>query len=63
MDDVLADLSSLRLYLDGSPSPWHAVRTSAERLRDGGFVELDERDSWSDVLDAGFVVRGGALIA
>ena len=54
---------SLRAHLDASPSPWHAVRTSAERLRAAGFVELDEREPWVEPPDAGFVVRGGALIA
>ena len=63
MDVVLADLSSLRAHLDASPSPWHAVHTSAERLRAAGFVELDERDPWVEPPAGGFVVRGGALIA
>jgi aspartyl aminopeptidase len=63
MDDVPADLSSLLAYLDASPSPWHAVRTSAERLRAAGFVELHERDSWAEPPADGFVVRSGALIA
>ena len=55
--------SSLRNYLDASPSPWHAVSASAERLRAAGFAELEERHAWVDVPDAGYVVRGGALIA
>ena len=34
-----------------------------ERLDAAGFAELDEREPWADVPDAGYVVRGGALIA
>jgi aspartyl aminopeptidase len=55
--------AELRAHLDGSPSPWHAVRTSATALEAAGFTAVDERASWADVPDAGYVTRGGALIA
>ena len=45
----------LRAYLDASPSPWHAVATSAASLDAAGFVELDERQPWDDVPAAGYV--------
>ncbi|NND74341.1 MAG: M18 family aminopeptidase, partial [Ilumatobacter sp.] len=48
-------------YLDASPSPWHAVHSTIERL--DGFVGLDELDPWDDVPAAGYVVRGGAIVA
>lgn len=54
--------ADLRAFLDASPSPFHAVASAARRLRAGGFAELDERVRW-EAADAGFVVRGGALVA
>ena len=48
-------------FLDASPSPWHAVESTIDRL--DGFVRVDETDSWSEVPDAGFVVRSGAIVA
>ena len=56
-------MESLLAYLDSSPSPWHAVGSSCRHLDAAGFVELDERDPWADLPPAGYVVRGGALIA
>ena len=53
----------LRAHLDASPSPWHAVRTSATALDAAGFTALDERAPWTEVPDAGYVQRGGALVA
>jgi aspartyl aminopeptidase len=55
---VLDDLIS---FLDASPSPWHAVASTVDRL--DGFERIEEADPWSDVPDAGCVVRGGAIIA
>ncbi|MCU1390851.1 MAG: family aminopeptidase [Ilumatobacteraceae bacterium] len=55
IDDLLA-------YLDASPSPWHAVGSSVERLEAAGFERLDETVPWR-VVDRGYVVRGGALVA
>jgi aspartyl aminopeptidase len=55
--------SPLRAFLDASPSPWHAARTAAGLLDDGGFTAVDERAPWTAVPEAGYVVRGGALVA
>ncbi len=57
-----ATTDSLAAYLDASPSPFHAVATSAARLAARGYRLLDERESWGDV-ERGMVVRGGALVA
>lgn len=53
---------ALLSYLDRSPSPWHAVATSADLLRTAGFHEQSEPGPWRS-LDQGFVIRGGALVA
>ncbi|HYN33209.1 MAG TPA: M18 family aminopeptidase [Ilumatobacteraceae bacterium] len=53
-DDLIA-------FLDASPSPWHAVASTVDRLV--GFERLDEADAWDQVPAAGYVVRGGAIIA
>jgi aspartyl aminopeptidase len=55
------DLGDLINYLDGSPSPWHAVESTTKRL--DGFSALAESDSWTTVPSRGLVVRDGALIA
>ena len=34
-------------YIDGSPSPWHAVASAQARLQAAGFQRLDERESWN----------------
>jgi aspartyl aminopeptidase len=52
----------LAAFLDASPSPFHAVAESARRLRDGGFVEVDEAGS-DDAPPRGFVVRDGSIVA
>ncbi|MGA9277185.1 M18 family aminopeptidase [Ilumatobacter sp.] len=54
-------LDDLCSYLDGSPSPWHAVASTRTRLVD--FEMLDELDEWTDVPARGYVVRDGAVIA
>ena len=54
-DDLLA-------YLDASPSPWHAVASSADRLDAAGFELLEEEAAWRQV-DRGYLIRGGALVA
>jgi len=48
-------------FLDSSPSPWHAVESTIERLP--GFVRIDEADDWTELPSAGYVVRDAALIA
>lgn len=60
-DSVSATVDDLITFLDGSPSPWHAVGSTVERL--SGFVEVDERADWASIPAAGYVVRDGAIIA
>jgi aspartyl aminopeptidase len=55
--------AALRRFLDGSPSPWHAVQSAVDLLAAAGFDPVDETVPWGDVPDAGYVVRGGALVA
>ncbi|HSI43074.1 MAG TPA: M18 family aminopeptidase [Methylotenera sp.] len=50
-------------FIDASPSPWHAVSSTEQRLIKYGFNQLNEADTWS--LKTGssyYVVRGGASI-
>lgn len=54
--------SSLRAFLDASPSPWHVTDSAAAALTAAGIPELDERAAW-DKAGAGFVRRGAALVA
>jgi aspartyl aminopeptidase len=56
-------VDDLRAFLDGSPSPFHGAATAANRLADAGFADVGLPDGWSDLPDAGYVVRDGALIA
>ena len=62
MDEPNAAVEDLLAYLDASPSPWHAVRSAADRLLAAGFVEQIETSAWTPVSN-GFVIRGGALVA
>jgi aspartyl aminopeptidase len=57
-DNLIDDLIG---FLDASPSPWHAVASTIDRLI--GFERLDESDAWDHVPAAGYVVRGAAIIA
>ena len=57
-DDPTDDLID---FLDASPSPWHAVASTIVVLV--GFERLDEADPWDEIPAAGYVVRGGAIIA
>ncbi len=50
-------------FIDASPSPWHAVQTTAGRLLRAGFVALREDQRWQLVAGGRyFVIRGGASI-
>ncbi|NQD38858.1 M18 family aminopeptidase [Permianibacter sp. IMCC34836] len=42
-----AAADDLRGFIQHSPTPWHAVAEARARLLAAGFVELQERDSWS----------------
>ncbi len=57
------DCHDLGAYIDASPSPFHAVATAAERLGSAGFGEVAAADDWNEAEPAGFVRRGGSLIA
>ena len=56
-------IDSLFAFLAGSPSPYHAVANAAAALDAAGFAALDEAEAWDGVAGAGYVVRGGALVA
>ena len=59
----MSTVDALVDFLDASPSPWHAVDSAATTLRGAGFQPLSLTDSWDGVPEAGFVVRGAALVA
>ncbi|MFH0243431.1 M18 family aminopeptidase [Streptomyces sp. HK10] len=54
------DLAS---FLTASPTPYHAVATTAERLERAGFRRLEETDAWDGEGGGRYVLRGGAVIA
>lgn len=62
MNDHEVNDSDLIKYLDASPSQWHATLTSAQLLRDAGFVEMQLAQPWNEVPRRGFAVRGAALV-
>ncbi|MFF6996137.1 M18 family aminopeptidase [Streptomyces sp. NPDC008313] len=53
----------LMTFLSASPSPYHAVATSAERLEKAGFRQVAETDAWDGTTGGKYVLRGGAIIA
>lgn len=65
-----ASAQGLCEFIDASPSPFHVCETVAQRLRQAGFVELAEADSWpaaasreSNTAGDFFTVRAGSLVA
>lgn len=62
MTPAAPTIDGLRAFLDASPSPYHAVATAADALSGAGFRELDPLAAWPATA-AGFVRRGGALVA
>ena len=56
-------VQSLLAYLDASPTPYHAVAESARRLREAGYVELNEADAWT-LQPSGryFITRNGSSL-
>src|SRR5262245_8820871 len=53
----------LLVFLDRSPTPFHAAREAASRLAAAGFREISERDAWSIAPgDRRYLVRGGSTI-
>ncbi|MEO6423336.1 MAG: M18 family aminopeptidase [Candidatus Nitrotoga sp.] len=59
-----AHAQDLLNFIDASPSPWHAVQSTSQRLQAQGFVQLQEKLRWK--LESGkgyYVVRDASLIA
>jgi aspartyl aminopeptidase len=53
----------LAVFLDASPTPFHAVASMVDRLKSAGFSELDESADWHLVAGAKhYVVRNGSSI-
>ena len=59
-DEVASGLIS---YLDDSPTPFHAVATSAEMLKAEGFTQVDETAALPAEAGRYYLVRGGSLVA
>lgn len=61
---MLSTLSELTAFLDASPTPYHAVAASVDRLAAAGFTELFEDRPWEQASSGRhFVRRGGSIIA
>lgn len=59
-----AQAQDLLNFIDASPSPWHAVQSTTQRLQAQGFVQLQEKLRWKPETGKGYyVVRGASLIA
>jgi len=57
-------LENLRAYIDASPTPFHAVTETVNRLERRGYRALDEASTWQvDPGDKVYVVRGGGSVA
>lgn len=50
-------------FLAASPSPYHAVANTAERLEKAGFRQVAETDAWDGSSGGKYVIRGGAIVA
>lgn len=53
----------LMSFLRASPSPYHAVANTAERLEKAGFRQVEETAAWDGAAGGRYVLRGGAIIA
>ncbi|MFG2121898.1 M18 family aminopeptidase [Streptomyces sp. NPDC048710] len=53
----------LMSFLAASPSPYHAVANTAERLEKAGFRQVAETDAWDGSSGGRYVLRGGAIVA
>jgi aspartyl aminopeptidase len=55
--------SDLMDFIEASPTPFHAVRSMVNILRDNGFVELKESEQWSLLPGQNYyVTRNGSSI-
>lgn len=50
-------------FLAASPTPYHAVANTAERLEKAGFRQVSETDAWDGTSGGKYVLRGGAIVA
>ncbi|MDN3287368.1 M18 family aminopeptidase [Streptomyces thermocarboxydus] len=53
----------LMSFLAASPTPYHAVANTAERLEKAGFRQVAETDAWDGTAGGKYVLRGGAIVA
>ncbi|MEU1805924.1 M18 family aminopeptidase [Streptomyces sp. NPDC019937] len=53
----------LMSFLRASPSPYHAVANTAERLEKAGFRQVEETAAWDGAAGGRYVLRGGAIVA
>lgn len=53
----------LMSFLAASPTPYHAVANTAERLEKAGFRQVSETDAWEGTSGGKYVLRGGAIVA
>jgi aspartyl aminopeptidase len=53
----------LMSFLTASPTPYHAVANTAERLDKAGFRQVAETDAWDGSTGGKYVLRGGAIVA
>ena len=56
-------LSGLRMFLDASTSPFHAVSNAKALLLQNGFSEVSDHDSWVSRTSHNFFIRDGSIIA
>ncbi|KAI4868480.1 peptidase [Hypoxylon rubiginosum] len=51
-------------FVNASPTPYHAVQSSIQRLANAGFEPIKERDSWSSLRPGGkyYMTRNGSTI-
>ncbi|MGW3107428.1 M18 family aminopeptidase [Streptomyces sp. NPDC001100] len=53
----------LMSFLAASPTPYHAVANTAQRLEKAGFKQVAETDAWEGTTGGKYVLRGGAIVA
>ncbi|MFF5608806.1 M18 family aminopeptidase [Streptomyces cellulosae] len=53
----------LMSFLAASPTPYHVVANTAERLEKAGFRQVAETDAWDGTAGGKYVLRGGAIVA
>ena len=64
MTDVHPTTRDLLAYIQASPTPYHCVAESVDRLKKEGFSELRQTDTWHLTEGAGYYIqRAGALVA